>query len=57
MNSEETDDPHFVFVPPILALFKRSYSPKLTFITGCGQSTIRYKHLSGGVDGTDISLM
>jgi hypothetical protein len=33
MSSEETDNPHFVFVPPILDLLKHSYSPKLTFTT------------------------
>jgi hypothetical protein len=37
MSSEETDDPHFVFVPPILDLLKCSYSPKLTFTTQIGQ--------------------
>jgi hypothetical protein len=35
MISEETVDPHFVFVPPILDLLEHSYLPKLTFTTRC----------------------
>jgi hypothetical protein len=57
MSSEETDNPHSVFVPPILALPEHSYSLSLTFTTldQCWTSTSVMESVRGeGPMGSDV---